>query len=260
MQSSRYEVRSLILALNFLTVIPLKKIKIEDEKILSHSCAYFPLVGLLIGLSLYLIGKGALYIFSYSISSSILITYIYLITGALHLDGLSDTTDALLMRPGVTRSARISVMKDSRVGVMGVMGIIVVILLRYSSFKFIMERHAFLYLSMMPVISRWILTTSIYHGNPARGEGLGHSFMKGFKSKDLWISTSILALIVSLFSIIFKDPIIFGIILFMYFISILLIRLFDMVFGGINGDNLGAIVEVSEVIFLLSVSALNLNN
>ena len=84
--------------------------------------------------------------------------------------------------------------------------------------------------------------------------------MKDFKSKDLWISTFILVLIVSLFSIIFKDPIIFGIILFMYFISILLIRLFDMVFGGINGDNLGAIVEVSEVIFLLSVSALNLNN
>ncbi|MCK5342495.1 MAG: adenosylcobinamide-GDP ribazoletransferase, partial [Candidatus Heimdallarchaeota archaeon] len=82
--------KAFLLALQFLTVFPVNiKSKVKEED-LSHSLAYFPLVGTFIGIILY----GVVFIFGHgpgSVLAAVLIISHILITGALHLDGFADT-------------------------------------------------------------------------------------------------------------------------------------------------------------------------
>ncbi|MCD6231137.1 adenosylcobinamide-GDP ribazoletransferase [Candidatus Aerophobetes bacterium] len=87
--------KKFLIALQFLTIIPLRKsIKIE-EKDLSNSLIFFPIIGLIIGIFLILIN----YLISSFLSPLVVNTLIIIIwigmSGALHLDGFCDTIDGL---------------------------------------------------------------------------------------------------------------------------------------------------------------------
>jgi len=90
--------KSFLLAIQFLTVFPIKVSQINENK-LAQSAIFFPLVGLLLGG--FLIGVNnilyALNLQRLSIDIIIVISLVIL-TGGIHLDGLSDTLDGLLSR------------------------------------------------------------------------------------------------------------------------------------------------------------------
>ncbi|MFA5403215.1 MAG: adenosylcobinamide-GDP ribazoletransferase, partial [Candidatus Omnitrophota bacterium] len=110
---------SFLLALQFLTVIPLKIKGVTEEK-LARATLYFPLVGLLIGLVLFQINLG-LFILNFPsfTISIILIVFLAGLTGGLHLDGLSDSADAFLS--GRSKEEMLNIMRDPHSGVMGVL-------------------------------------------------------------------------------------------------------------------------------------------
>src|SRR6266852_2413270 len=120
--------RDLLSAFQFMTRLPLPSVS-SEPKPLSRTAKFFPVVGLVIGL-----GAAALQrVLSGHVSRSILaitiLTYLVLITGALHEDGLADAADGF--GGGWTRDRILLIMRDSRVGVFGVIALTVSLLARY---------------------------------------------------------------------------------------------------------------------------------
>src|SRR3990172_5174089 len=115
-------IRNFITALQFLTIITVRKDHEVAEGDLAKSVVYFPLVGFLIGVLLINADKiFALIALPQTIATFLLIILSVLITRALHIDGLADTFDGLM--GGRDRSSRLAIMKDSRLGAAGAVGL-----------------------------------------------------------------------------------------------------------------------------------------
>lgn len=237
----------LYIAIQFLTRIPLPFIKHEERRIAS-SISFFPVVGLIIGGLLLLLYKVGLNFLKSEVVLGFVVIAYYLITGGMHLDGFADTLDGLFS--GKEQKTKLDIMRDSRVGAYGVMGIVLLILIKYLLLSSISTRtlpKAFL---IFPLQSRWAMTFCISCYPYARKEGLGRVFSRHKRPKYFVIST-ILAITLSyiingLWSILTLCMIFIGAVLFGK-------RIFDNL-GGHTGDTYGAINEIMEVFSLLSFS------
>ena len=132
--------KNLITAMQFLTIVSVKKEYQEEERSFARSILYFPIVGFLIGFVLINVDKLMLLAaLPPTISNVLLIAFSVLITRALHIDGLADTLDGLM--GGYDPSSRLSIMKDSRLGTAGGVGIFFVLLLKYSALNNLFENE-----------------------------------------------------------------------------------------------------------------------
>ena len=87
-----------LLGLKFLTVIPLPPRRQATAEETGQSVVYFPLVGLLLGLFLVGIDRLLGLALPASVTNVLLVIVMAAITGALHLDGLADTFDGVMLR------------------------------------------------------------------------------------------------------------------------------------------------------------------
>ena len=122
------EIRLFKIALQFLTQLPVGSIRDCPPDWLARSAKYMPLVGAIVGAI-----AGASIILSAAFLPALVPTVIGLIvavaiTGALHEDGLADTTDAF--GGGRTRERRLEIMRDSRIGTYGTLALIAVLALK----------------------------------------------------------------------------------------------------------------------------------
>ncbi len=255
-----------LIALQFLTIIPVKAKDYVSEEDISQSVSYFVLIGLLQGIILLLVLNISEKIFHSDLSIFLTILTYILINGGFHLDGLADTFDAIAVKSTGSNELdiqkRLSVMKDSSTGAIGVTAIISTITLKYLSIKNISHLLPFTYYSsilLMPVLSKWAMIVVMRHGKAARKEGLGYLFLGKIK-KEFSYSFLILLLVYSLIYAIFyqyipeRQYIFYGLITTIIYFSALLWNHFcNKKFGGSTGDTLGAISELSEVIFLMVV-------
>src|SRR3990172_8659024 len=114
--------KTLFLAFQFLTIIPVPlKGEITEQQI-GRTTAFFPLVGAVQGLALFALVQILTLILPSGLVAAGLLFFLIIISGGLHIDGLSDTFDALAVTRG-TQEKRISVMKDSSAGAIGVTAI-----------------------------------------------------------------------------------------------------------------------------------------
>lgn len=233
------------MAFTFLTSIPLGLKKGDIEKELVASIIFFPIVGLILGLVLFFFSMFLLSFLSNGIVASILIIVLMVLTGGLHLDGLADLCDGLAA--GGSRERILSVMKDSRIGAFGVMGLVTLLILKYSLFFEVLSRGWLKAFLVMGLISRWTMVLSAFLGPYARKEGTARPFVGRISRTQCWV-TSLLT--ISLALIIMK-----GLGLILFFISILLSLSFTHYLrfriGGVTGDTLGAVNEITEVVVLL---------
>lgn len=241
-----------ILALQFLTVFRLKKDAPLTEEDLSASMAYFPLVGLIQGLIL----AGADFVLSAlgvvpdSIINGLLILILVLVNGGLHIDGFADTIDGLA--GGSTPEERLRIMKDSSVGAIGVVFIVILLLLKFLALEELPEEVRLRALAAFPAVSRWAIVPMSYLSSYARPEGgLGAAFT-GIRVKTLVMATVIAAVIsalalgiLSLVLIVFIGALTYG-----------ASRFFKKRLNGVTGDVLGFQSETIEAVFLLSVIVL----
>jgi len=259
--------KKILLAFQFLTIIPVKELKGVSEKEMGSVSALFPLIGFVQGL-LY-VASAALFlkVFPAELANGLLIFVIVLTNGGLHLDGLADTFDAVASRGDITK--KLSIMKDSAVGPMGITAIVLIILLKYLCLNALFFNSSlityYLLLIIMPVFSRWAMVPTIYHGKSARQEGLGRIFIENTGLKELATST-LLILLISLFVLFvvnktidsrFQFPLLSSqflpVLPVLYIFSLIAVWFSNKKFGGMTGDTLGAVSEVSEILFLLSV-------
>jgi adenosylcobinamide-GDP ribazoletransferase len=240
-------------ALQFLTSLPVPiKRELSPER-LGRATAYFPVVGLIIGLVLAALNWLLGYILPSGVVDALLIAALVILTGALHLDGFADTCDGIAGHKPVEERWR--VMRDSRTGAFGVVGIVLLLLVKYVSLNNVPPDLKYATLVFMPVVSRWGMVYAIFAFPYARPEGLG----KAYKSATRWpqfTAATLITLVVA--AVLFPFFSLMGLILIVgtWIVTKVLAFYFKYKFAGLTGDNYGAINEVAEVMVLIFVIVL----
>ena len=244
---------SFLAAFQFLTSIPLPGRREVSPKELGRATTYFPIVGLIIGLILAGLNWLLSLILPSAVVNALLIVVLVVITGALHLDGFVDTCDGIAGHKAVEDRWR--VMHDSRAGAFGIVGVVLLLLVKYVSLNSIPEVFMMATLIFMPVVSRWAMVYAIFAYSSARPPGLGTAFKQATRWPQFTAATIItFAVAVALFPFfsITGLLLIFGIWIITALFSVYLKRKF----AGLTGDTYGAINEIAEVIVLVFVSLL----
>jgi adenosylcobinamide-GDP ribazoletransferase len=233
-----------LMQIQFLTRVPIP-VKIEfDEKKFAKSMILSPVIGLLTGIIL-----GGIYYFVQMTGKQIfaavaVVTAEIIITGGLHLDGLADTFDGIFSnRP---KNKMLNIMKDSRIGTNGTLALILIILCKTALLVSINEMRLVLYLFAMPAVSRmsilWAAGTSAY----AARDGMGKSVVKYTGVKEIISGTIISGIISAVFlrwaSLVVLPAAIAFTLLFCAYVK--------RKIGGITGDIIGAVIELTEIVVL----------
>ncbi len=242
--------RLYLIALQFLTIIPLPFSVRCEERDLGRAMAVFPLVGLTIGAIL----AGADYLLTLRLPRPVvdlmLITVLAILTGALHLDGLADCCDGLAARGG--RERFLEVMKDSRIGAVGVVGLVLALLLKYQALLRIPTADKHAALLFFPLAARFSQTQMTVGAERARADGLGAAFIAGAGGRQLALAAIITALFAwVLFGL--RGIVCFGV-LFLFTWGAK--SWFHRKLGGITGDVIGCVSELNEILCLLIMLAL----
>lgn len=245
-------VRKFLIALSFLTVLPFKGVIREKE--IQSSVIFFPFIGAFEGILLCLLSIFLIRFFPSSVVSILLLIFLFLFRGIFHIDGLSDTADALFYKETGDRkkdvNRRIEIMKDSTVGVGGSVATVMDIFFKFVLIKEIIEIHKFILFVFIFCLSRWMIIPMMYYGKPATQTGLGALFV-GKIEKIHFILSSLLPVFLVFYFVIQKKIIFLLIFILCYCLSMILKKFFERKFSGITGDHLGATVEISEGILLL---------
>lgn len=228
-------------AVRFLTILPFPG---KGKGDLARAMFFFPLVGFLVGiLSLAVIQALSLEA-HFRIEALGLITIPLILTGGLHADGFADFCDGFF--GGKTKEEVLRIMRDSRVGVWGALGAVLLLLWKWELFASLPRRgEAFLFAL---TASRWaqvVLAYFLPYANPEKG--LGELVAKKVTVRELAGATGFLALLVFFYQGM-------GVLLFLLLLPFLLGAgfFFKRRVGGITGDLLGAASEATELYVLLA--------
>ena len=208
-----------------------------------RSIAFFPVVGLIIGIFLTLLYYVLHLILPAPVVSAVILAALAIITGAHHLDGLIDTCDGMVT--GRTREERLAIMSDTRVGAFGLTGAGIILLLKYAA---ISSSFTPAMLIAFPVISRWALTAAILIFPPAKTSGAGYAVKSGADWRGYILATLVaLAVSILLNGLVMGTTLLACVLALIYLAGLIFTRLY----GGLSGDCYGALVEIGEVFALL---------
>jgi adenosylcobinamide-GDP ribazoletransferase len=232
-------------ALGFLTIYPLRATDTWTPETLGSSMVYYPLVGLFIGLALWVLSVLLSQVLPMSIVSVMLLGCLALMTGGLHLDGLADTIDGL--SGGYSREETLQIFKDPHVGTMAVVGVVLVLLLKYASLNVLPSDALLPALVLMTTLSRASMVQLACFSPYARASGgVGEPFVRGIRREHFLITVGLTVGIALLFS---------GLRGVFIWMLVSLVTLGYQTYcrerlSGITGDVLGATNEANEALVL----------
>lgn len=236
---------SFVFALQFLTRIQIANPEWNYEKC-GRGSAFFPVVGLVVGgllLALKMLGET---VFSPLITAALILLAEVFITGGLHVDGFMDSMDGLYS--GRDRERKLEIMKDSRVGSFGALGLACLILVKYIFYLELLKMGQVSWLLAIPVFGRWSMVYAIRFFPYLRPQGLGNPYSDHTGSREFLLATAIMAGTLGLAlregALVFLIPILL--------VHFWLRRVRDTL-GGLTGDIYGAVEEISEVMGLITV-------
>jgi len=236
--------KKFLIALQFLTILPFNiKGKIEEGDF-GKSLAYFPIVGLLIGLFLASVAYISAFLPPLVVSILILIVWI-VITGGIHLDGFADTCDGFY--GGRPKEEILKIMRDSHIGAMGVAGIAMLLLFKFAILSSIRPEDLWKVLIMTTVSARWSQVLACSVSEYARDEGKAKYFIKYAKKTDMFMG-ALFTLILNWFLMGAKGVILFAL---LSAVISLFIQFVKRKIGGMTGDTIGATNEIAEATALL---------
>lgn len=260
---NNFLMKRFFIALQFLTILPVAKDMTVNEADIVKSSSVFVLVGLIQGILLIAVDYAAVRIFQHDLVIGILLLVLVLSNGGFHLDGLADTFDATAAKGD--KQKKLSVMKDGSIGPVGVIALFFALLLKFLALKNLSSFSLFTFCSsliLMPAFSKWAMVTSMFHGKPARENGLGKIFIGKIGFIEMVVSTLILLLSCVTLQVFFDHSLSFAryifyaiSAIFIYLLCRISVKFFSRQFGGLTGDTLGAISEITEIIFLFMVIA-----
>jgi adenosylcobinamide-GDP ribazoletransferase len=236
--------KKFLIALQFLTVLPVRiRSKVTDEDFRSVF-AYFPLAGACIGLVLAVLAAAlGVALPQLALAACVLAAYT-IMTGALHLDGLADTCDGLFS--GKPRDKILEIMRDSHIGTFGAVGVCTVLVLKFAFLASLPQVALWKMLILVPVFSRWTQGLVCSQCRYARSDGKANLFFQYATTKD--------AVIGGVFSLALFTILLGAHGLVVCFVALLPVVGFilsvDKTLGGMTGDTVGATSEIAEVSLL----------
>lgn len=240
---------SLILALRFLTVVPVPGRESAGPPALGRAAWWFPVVGLMLGGALALAALAVDALFPPLVAATLLLTGWKVATGGIHLDGLADSLDGLA---GRDPARRLAIMRDSRIGVFGATGLVLFCLLAVSALAALSPSLRLRLLVLAPVIGRVAPVLAGAWVAPATpGQGLGAAFVAGLSR---WAGLVHVAAVGALAAWLLG---IWGVAVAAagWSVALLAGALVARRIGGLTGDVLGAVVETAELGALLAAAA-----
>ncbi|AHF80357.1 adenosylcobinamide-GDP ribazoletransferase [Thermococcus paralvinellae] len=216
----------------FMTRIPLHG---DFEKV-RHEIWAFPLLAVITSALPTLV----LY-FDFPLKNIITVLFLYFTIGLLHLDGLADFADGIMVKGD--RERKIKAMKDLNTGIAGIFAVVMVLFIQVYSLNY----APFYALFISELNSKYAMVLALATRKPL-GKGLGAYFMEAMNRKQLFIGSLIyIALLLPL--VIYNQKVVFSILCLL--IGAYVIKLSLDNFGGLNGDCIGAIAEITRAGTLL---------
>jgi adenosylcobinamide-GDP ribazoletransferase len=240
----------LLLAVRFLTIVPLPGEEARGPGALGRAAWWFPVVGLALGAGLVVVDRILLTVFPPLLGAVLLVAIWKILTGGLHLDGLADAVDGLAGRDA---ERRIAIMRDSHLGVFGAVALGLCLLVFVGALDAVPAPRRPAVLFLAPAVGRLapLLVGPLF---PAAtpGEGSGADFLAGLSPwatpvyvAGLWILS---ATMLGSWG---------GLVLSLALASVLLWAVFLVSrAGGLTGDALGGAVEIGEAATLTAAAAL----
>jgi adenosylcobinamide-GDP ribazoletransferase len=245
--------KNFVNAIQFLTIVRVSKKHVLEEGDLAKSMLYFPLIGFLLGVILIYADKVfRLIVLPDPIGNVLLVLLMVLLTRALHIDGLADTFDGLM--GGKCKDSRLAIMKDSRIGTAGVLGIVFILLLKYLCLNSLVNSEKIAALLVAPMLARWSQVIMAFEGNYGRQEGMAKAFVGHLRTSGLAYA-SLFAIGLTAFVIAQEEAraafLICGAIGGVVLLTLSARWYFARKLGGLTGDVIGAVNELNEVLVLL---------
>lgn len=238
-----------LIALQFLTRLPIRTQGKWQEQKIANSVLYYPLVGALIGALLWFVAhlfNG----FSPILAAAVLLLLWVLISGGLHLDGLADSADAWAGGYG-DKQRSLDIMQDPAAGPFAVVVLVLLLLLKFSALSVLIESKQFYLLMVAPVLGRLSVIVLFLTTPYVRKNGLGDAMAKYFNRRHAYVVVAITIL---------SSLLVFPSMAFMLVIALSFIALYALRYlmlqrlDGMTGDTIGASLEVTETVALFSLA------
>lgn len=244
-----------LLALQFFTVIPVKKELPMERKNVTMMYVMLPIVGFLIGLTMYAVYNMSIHVIGFGplLTAVLLAVTGFTLTGGLHLDGWADTADAFFSYKEPEK--RFAILEDPRLGAFGTMALIFIVFMKVALFhEAISQQLDVLYaLIFIPLIARALLNICFATLPAGKRKGIAFYLKERLASKVVVISSSMLICIVLFLYALFLGKWLLTILLASFLLlTVIYFRRWAMKhFRGITGDLAGAYIEGMEVILWL---------
>lgn len=241
-------------ALSFLSVYRLPgagEVSLTPED-MAASFASFPLVGVFLGVG-GLIPALLLSSVAPALVPAVLVVIFHAVsTRGLHLDGLADLADGL--GGGFTPERRLEIMKDSRIGAFGTIALILALLLKTVSIAALIEHHSWAGLIMAPLLSRFSMVLTAYGSPSARSQsGLGRLFLEHMKGSDVRLAAAwaaCLSLLLAPGLALAALPVMLATVGGLRWVT-------KRTLGGVTGDVMGAVSEITEALVLATAACIS---
>ncbi|MDP2242403.1 adenosylcobinamide-GDP ribazoletransferase [Pseudomonas sp.] len=238
----------LLIALQFLTRIPIRLAGMPTAEQQGRSLLYYPLVGLLLGGLLWLLqqllaGTAPL------LQAALLLSAWVALSGGLHLDGLADSADAWVGGMG-DRERTLALMKDPCCGPMAVVALLLVLLLKFAALVALLEDGTLAALLLAPLLGRSAVLALILGTPYVRQGGIGQllaSHLPHPAAKAVLLAVAVGCLLLfgttGLWALLLAGVTLFGV------RRALMRRL-----QGTTGDTAGALQELVECVVLVGLA------
>lgn len=173
---ANHRLRRLVLAVTFLTGVPLPVRGEVAPADLWRSMGWYPLVGLALGATAWGLFAAFGALVPTIVAAVLVVAVLESVTRGLHMDGLMDTADGVFS--GAPRERALEIMKDSRVGAMGVLAAVLIVTLKVAALGALSDADAAAPLLAGLAAARTVPALDVYMWPYARRSGTGEAFTR----------------------------------------------------------------------------------
>ncbi|MBP0596870.1 adenosylcobinamide-GDP ribazoletransferase [Herbaspirillum sp. LeCh32-8] len=250
-----HQLRLFFIALQFFTRLPIPRWVGFHADWLQRSTRYFPLVGWVVAWAAALVYVLAAQLWPQPVAVLLSTIAGIWLTGAFHEDGFADVCDGL--GGGLTRERALEIMRDSRVGAYGVIGIALLLATKVAALNALLPFQLLAALGIAHPLSRWLATCLIWRLDYVREEGKAKPLAQHMGGGEFLLATcfAVVPVIgVICLGMMSWQRVVAGLVL-AAIAAAWLARRFVRRLGGYTGDCLGAVQQLSETAFYLGALA-----
>lgn len=250
-----YQLRLFFIALQFFTRLPIPRWVGFRPEWLQRCTRYFPLVGWIVAWVCALVYLLAVQFWPHLLAVLLSTAVGIWLTGAFHEDGFADVCDGL--GGAVGRERALEIMRDSRLGSYGVIGIVLLLALKVAALNAFLPLQVLAVLGMAHPVSRWLATCLIWRMDYVREQGKAKPLAQHMRGGEFLLASLCAALpVIGVWALglMSWQRIVVGVLLAALAAG-WLARRFQQRLGGYTGDCLGAVQQMSETAFYLGALA-----